>query len=295
MSQVEGAESPPWGSLPVERYLVSKWDPSSTLTIEQQREELVKSFLQEDDISPFASSTDDTPSTEFIQTVLAPWRPEKLRKIAQKYDPRNPLFEKIIVLRTYYSGDSDDEFNRWMKDATDAFEEMDPFGGLFGEPEDRWWRILDDPSLFNTSSESWQSVFKVFPELAAPELGRDFNESDIGYVKDLISVMGESRDLVEDDFEDVICDVAKIRFWLVVVDEEAFKDGELLLVFMDKKGNVVRQSGIFHEDLPHLPHYNLGGSITESGFWRDGEVGKKYKTRGKIMRTLLPLVMAKDE
>ncbi|KAI1050801.1 hypothetical protein LB507_009312 [Fusarium sp. FIESC RH6] len=295
MSQVEGAESSSWGSLPVERYLVSKWDPSSSLTIEQQREELVKAFLQEDDISPFASSADDLPSIEFIQTVLAPWRPDKLRKIAQKYYPGNPLLETIIVLRTYYGGDSDNEFNRWMKDATDTFEEMDPLGGLFGEPEDRWWRILDDPSLFNTGSESWQDVFRVFPELAVPDLRRDFDESDIGYVKNLVSEMCVSRDPEEDDFEDVICEVAKIRYWLVIVDEEAFKDGELLLVFMDKKGNVVRQSGIFPEDLPHLPHYNLGGSITESGLWRDGEVGKKYKTRGKIMRKVLPLAMAKDE
>jgi hypothetical protein len=182
-----------------------------------------------------------------------------------------------------------------MEDAIETFEEMDPYGDLFGEPEDRWWRILDDPSLFDTGSENWQSAYKVFPELAAPELRRDFNQSDIEEVKELISAMCESRDPEEDDYEDTICAIAKVGFWLIVVDEEAFENDELLLVFMDKKGNVVRQTGIKPEALPDLPHYNLRGSITESGLWRDAEVGKKYKTKGEIMRAVLPIVMAKDE
>jgi len=255
----------------------------------------VKAFLQEDDISPFASLTDGPTSTEFIQTVLAPWRPEKLGQIATKYDPRNPLFGMIVVLRTYYGDDSDERFSRWMKDTIEAFEEMDPYGNLLGEPEDMWWRILDDASLFDMGSENWQSVYKVFPELATPELRRDFNEHDIGEVKALVSAICESQNPEEDDYEDAICAIAKIGFWLIVVDEEAFKHEELLLVFMDKKGNVVRQAIITLEGLPDLPHYNMRGSITESGFWRDAEVGKKYKTKGEIMRAVLPIIMATDE
>ena len=255
----------------------------------------MKAFLQEDDISPFASSIDDAPSTEFIQTVLVPWRPEKLRQIATKYDPRHPLFETIVVLRTYYGDGSDEKFGRWIKDATEAFEEIDPYGDLFGEPEDRWWRILDDASLFNMGSESWQSVYNVLPELAALELRRDFSQSDIREVKDLVSILCESREPEEDDYEDAICAIAKAGFWLIVADEEAFRDGDLLLVFIDKKGNVVRQTGIEPEVLPDLPHYILRGSVTESGFWTDAEVGKKYQTRGDIMRVVLPRAMAEDE
>ncbi|CAG7554311.1 unnamed protein product [Fusarium equiseti] len=295
MSQVDDVESPTWGLLPVERYLIRKWDSYSTLTTEQQRDELVKAFLQEDDISSFASSTADAPSTELVQTVLASWRPEKLRQIAIKYDPPNPLFGTIVVLRTYYGDDSDEKFRRWMEDAIAAFEEMDPYGDLFGEPEDRWWRILDNTSLFDMGPEDWQSVYRVFPELATPELRRNFNESDTEEVKDLVSATCESRVPEVDDYEDAICAIAKTGFWLIVADEEAFKDEELLLVFIDKKGNVVRQTGIEPETLPYLPHYNLRGSITESGIWTDAEVGNKYKTRGEIMRTVLPLVMAEDQ
>ncbi|RGP80293.1 hypothetical protein FLONG3_1594 [Fusarium longipes] len=298
MSQTEDIASPPWGSLPVEQYLLRKWDHSSHLSVEEQREALVNAFVQEDDISAFASPVNESPSIEMqalTQNVLMPWRPQKLRQIAEKYSPRDPLFGKIIVLRTYYGGDSDQKFTRWIQDATEAFEEMDPDGNLFGQPEERFWCVLDDPSIFDRGSEKWQSVYSILPELATPALKRGFNDRDVREVQDLISSVRDSREPEEDDYEDAVCVIAMVRFWLIVFDEEAFKDDELLLVFMDKKGNVVRQAGIDPADLPNLPHYNLRGSITESGFWCNAEVGKKYKTRGQIMRAVLPLVMDESE
>ncbi|KAI1047945.1 hypothetical protein LB505_013234 [Fusarium chuoi] len=60
----------------------------------------------------------------------------------------------------------------------------------------------------------------------------------------------------------------------------------------DKRGNVVRQSSVKPEDLEHIPHYIMRGSIAESGFWLDAEVGEKYKSKRKIMREILPRVMA---
>jgi hypothetical protein len=270
----------------------------SCLSVQEQREALVKAFIQEDDISAFTSVADESLSTEMqelIKTVLIPWRPQKLRQIAEKHDPRNPLFDKLVILRTYYGGDSDVKFSRWMEDATEAFEEMDPSGDLFGQADERWWHILDDPSLFNMGSQKWQSVYSILPELATPALQRGFNDQDVQEVKELVSSLCDSREPEEDDCEDAICVIAKTGFWLIVLDEEALEDEELLLVFMDKKGNVVRQATIYPEDIPNLPHYNLRGSITESGFWRDGEVGKKYKTRGQIMRAVLPLVMNESE
>ncbi|QPC73341.1 hypothetical protein HYE68_004093 [Fusarium pseudograminearum] len=298
MSQIEETISPPWGSLPVERYLLSKWHPSSDLSVNKQRGELVKAFLQENDISAFASISAEAITTdgqELIQTVLVPWRSQKLRRIAEEYDPRNPLFDTLVVLRTHYGGDSDERFIRWIGDACDAFDDMDPDGDLFGPPHERWWRVLDDASLFDMASHEWQNVYTILPELATSALRRDFNDQDVQEAKELVSYIRDSRAPEEDDYEDAICEIAKVGFWLIVVDKEAFEDEELLLVFMDKKGNVVRQTAIAPEDLPHLPHYILRGSITESGFWRDAEVGKKYKTRGQIMRAVLPLVMAESE
>ncbi|KAF0636538.1 hypothetical protein FPSE5266_08052 [Fusarium pseudograminearum] len=297
MSQIHETISPSWGSLPIERYLLSKWHPSLDLSVDEQRLELVKAFLKENDISAFASISAEAITTdkqELIQTVLVPWRSQKLRRIAEKYDPRNPLFDTLVVLRTHYGGDSDEKFSRWIGDACDAFDDMDPDGDLFGPSDERWWRVLDDASLFDMAPHEWQNVYTILPELAASALRRDFNDNDVEEAKELVSSICDSRE-PEDDYEDAICAIAKVGFWLVVVDKDAFEDEELLLVFIDKKGNVVRQTAIAPVDLPHLPHYILRGSITESGFWRDAEVGKKYKTRGEIMCAALPLVMAESE
>ncbi|CAF3529190.1 unnamed protein product [Fusarium graminearum] len=298
MSRTEETVSPPWGSLPVERYLLSKWDSSSDLSVDEQRGELVKAFVQENDISAFALISAEaiiTDRQELIQTVLVPWRSQKLRRIAKKYDPHNTLFDTLTVLRTHYGGDSDEKFTRWIGGACDAFDDMDPDGDLFGPSDERWWRVLDDASVFDMASREWQNVYTILPELAASALRRDFNDNDVQEAKELVSSICDSRAPEEDDYEDAICEIAKVGFWLIVADKEAFGDEELLLVFMDKMGNVVRQSAISPEDLPHLPHYILRGSITESGFWRDAEVGKKYKSRGQIMRAVLPLVMAESE
>ncbi|KAF4344533.1 hypothetical protein FBEOM_1501 [Fusarium beomiforme] len=304
VNNTEDSVSPQWGSLPIEKYMLlhheqSKWDPTSTLPINQQRDQLVQAFLQEDDISPFASSALGITSQdmqELIQTVLVPWRPQKLRRIAEKHLPGTGSYGNIVVLRTYYGGINDDQkFRCWIYEAAATFEEDNPMGDLFGESDDHWWRILDDASLFDMGTQDWQSIYNILPELASSDLLRTFGDKDIAGAREEVSAVVVSREPEEDDFEDAIAHVAVSGCWLLVLDKEAFEDEEILLVFRDKKGNVVRQSSIALEDLEHIPHYIMRGSITESGFWRDAEVGKMYKTRGRIMRDILPRVMADSE
>ncbi|KAI7762843.1 hypothetical protein LZL87_008284 [Fusarium oxysporum] len=251
MSQSEDNITPPWGSLPIEQYLL---------------------------------------------TVIVPWRSQKLRRIAEKYLPDNDLYGKLVVLRTHYGGVSDDvKFRRWIYDAAAAFEQDNPLGDLFGDADDHWWRILDDASLFDTGDQDWESIYNKFPELASPEVCRTFSDGDVAEVKEEASAVVTSREPEADDYEDAIAHVAVSGCWLLVLDRESFEDEETLLVFRDNKGNVVRQSSIKPEELEHIPHYIMRGSITESGFWRDAEIGKKYKGKGKIMREILPRVMAEAE
>jgi hypothetical protein len=127
----------------------------------------VQEFLKEDDISPFTSTFSDaslsTDMQNLIDTVLVPWRPQKLRRIADRY-ARDLAFDSIVVLRTYYGGvGDDDKMNRWVYDAAESFEESNPGQGLFGEPEDRCWQVLDDALLFDTGSDKWESVYSVLP------------------------------------------------------------------------------------------------------------------------------------
>ncbi|KAF5554090.1 hypothetical protein FPHYL_8520 [Fusarium phyllophilum] len=266
MSQCKGNIGPTFETLPIEQFLL--------------RHQLIQAFLSKDDISALVSSTLDLISNdmrELISTVIFPWRLQKLRAIAKKHLPGNDLYGKLIVLRTYYGEASDERFRRWVYDAAAAFAEDNPLGDLFGDVDDHWWRILDDASLFAT------------------ELCRTFNDGDVAEVKEEVTAVVTSREAEEDDYEDAIAHVAISGCWLLVFDRESFEDEEVLLVFRDKRGNVVRQSSVKPEDLEYIPHYIMRGSITESGLWRDAEVGEKYKTKRKIMREILPRVMAEAE
>lgn len=256
----------------------------------------MQAFLKEDDVSLFTSTLSgaslSTDMQNLINTVLVQWRPQKLRRTAEKY-ACDMVFDSIVVLRTYYGGISDDaKLSRWVYDAAESFEDSNPGQDLFGGLEDRWWHVLDDASLFDTGSEKWQSVYNVLPELATSALQRNFNQYVVDSVKEEISEILETREPDEDDYEDTVAAAAIQGCWLLILDEEAFKDEEMLLVFRDMKGDVVRQITIKTDEVENLPHYRLRGSIRESGYWTDAVVGKKYKSRGEVMRAVLPLIKA---
>jgi hypothetical protein len=259
----------------------------------------VQAFLKEDDVSAFTSTSSDaslsTDMQNLIDTVLVSWRPQKLRHIAEKY-ACDMAFDSIVVLRTYYGGvGDDDKMNRWVYGAAESFEESNPGQDLFGDLEDRWWHVLDDASLFDTGSQKWQSVYSVLPELATPALQRNFSQHVVDSVREEISIILETREPEEEDYEDAVAASAVQGCWLLVLDEEAFRDEEMLLVFRDMKGDVVRQIAIKPDEVENLPHYRLRGSIRESGYWTEAVVGKKYKSRGEVMRAVLPLIKAELE
>lgn len=220
---------------------------------------------------------------------------QKLRQIAEKH-ACNMAFDSIVVLRTYYGGvDDDNRMSRWVYDAAESFEDYNPGQDLFGDLEDHWWHILDDASLFKTGSENWQSVYNALPELAMPVLHRNFNKHVVDSVKEEISTILETQEPEEEDYEDAVSVAAIQGCWLLILDEGAFRDKEMLLVFRDIKGDVVRQIAIKPEEVENLPHYRLCGSIRELGYWIDAVVGKKYKSRGEVMRVVLPLIKAELE
>ncbi|SPJ78600.1 uncharacterized protein FTOL_06989 [Fusarium torulosum] len=202
-----------------------------------------------------------------IVTVLVPWRPQRLRRIAERY-ARDLALDEIVVLRTYYGGVGDDnKMSRWVYDAAESFEVSNPGQDLFGDFEDRWWHVLDDASLFDTGSEKWQSVYGVLPELATPALQRNFfSQLGLGFAKEEILRVSETRELEEEDYEDTVAAAAVKGCWLLILDEAAFRDEEMLLVFRDMKGDVVRQIAIKPDEAKNLPHYRLRGSIRESGY-----------------------------
>ena len=78
--------------------------------------------------------------------------------------------------------------------------------------------------------------------------------------------------------------------WLLVLDKEAFETEELGLILRDKKGNPVKETELAPEEMFTFRGAWERGMLPGSGYWEYGRVGPKYRTRGKIMRQLLPLV-----
>jgi hypothetical protein len=253
---------------------------------------LVQAFIQEDEV-PLVSTTDEASAAErapeIICSVLAPWRGQQLRRIADKFVAQyDRLFGELVVLRTYYGGGTadDEKFRGWL-------EQADPFNEAFGGPDDRWWRVLDDAALFDLDSEEWQRVYDVLPELASPCPRRVFDDQDIANAKELVLAPGDEREPEEDDYEDaVMVTAASGQAFLLIADRQAFEENQFGLVFRDKKGNTVREGMITPKEVQYMLQYDFRGALHNSEYWLDAVVGSKYKTRGKIMRAVLPTVMA---
>lgn len=242
----------------------------------EQRDQLIREFIQEDSISPELSRS---PSAEEVSSILQPWRAQELRAIAQQHNERDP-YECYFVLRTYYGGGEADDVNlqEWLdQDPSQGFEISEP---------DRSWQVLDDAALFDLGGDGhdWQRVYCVLPELAVPSQERR-PPSDFEYVREMATM---HKDGPEDgDFEFWILTMAFTGKWLLVADRHAFENDRLCLVFRDCKGNAVKESRIRPDQLGELSLCQLQGSLHKSGHWLDGEVGEDYQTGGQIMRELL--------
>lgn len=244
----------------------------------EQREQLIRAFVQEDTISPELGRS---PSEGEVSGILQPWRAQELRKIAQQHSERDP-YGLYFVLRTYYGGGEADDakLQEWL--------DQDPSQGFEIAEHDRSWQVLDDAALFDLSGgddcDDWQRVYHVLPELAVP--GRERRPpGDFDYVREMVTM--HNNDPEDEDFEFWILTMAITGNWLLIADRYAFENDELRLVFRDNKGNVVKEARIRPDDLGELSLSQLQGSVHESEHWIDGEVGEAYRTGGKIMRELL--------
>jgi hypothetical protein len=298
------AVAPAWGALPVEQYLIvspffrititqrvltvaqRNWDPSSELSTEDQRAALVAAYIDEDvlDAELLASPPSRVPTAAEIANILEPWRPQKLRRIAAAHIKGTP--HEFYFLRTHYAGGAADDakLRGWL----DQDEGVGP--GI--EPEDEWFSVLDDPELFDFGDD-WLDVYEVLPELAAPRPDRRFTDEDVSEARDWARD-SQGGEPVDEDYEDAIMQIATIGPTLIVLDEEAFRAGELGMIFRDKKGNPVKDSWIFPDELGAWIMKVFRGAMYE-GYWEHAVVAQKYRTRGRIMRKLLPLVKAQGE
>lgn len=211
-----------------------------------------------------------------------------MRQIAEKYDAnRDRLGSEFVVLRTYYGGGKahDDKIGGWVEECKELDED------LFGGSEEAWWRILDNKTMFDMGEGSWDKIYEVLPELVLAHEGPLLGPTEVSDVAETIAAYGEEFDPIEDDYEEAIMGtVAAGAMFLLVVDEEAFEEEELLLVWRDKKGNVVKQRTLEAHEVANIQYDASRGALFQSGYWEGAETGAKYRTRGELMRVMLPVV-----
>ena len=270
------------------------WDATSPFPIPTQRQRLVRAFIQADSVA-VADAERITPSAEQIRTILGPWRPQKLRRLAQKHLAHGGQGPEggFYFLRTHYTGGAEDDakLRAWLDLDEEEFIEL--------PREDEWWIVLDDAELFDLGDKDgdWQQAYDVFPELAAPRLERSIAEvsSDFWYyVRQRVKWLMPEGEPRKEDWAEAVRQCVQI--WgqrLLVVDRTAFETDELGLVFRDVKGNVVREGRVRADELNELNIcQHVRGSLPEQHFWLDSEVGEKYRVGGEVVRELVPLAKA---
>lgn len=241
-------------------------------------------YIEEDVLDPelLSSPTTRVPTDAEIADILEPWRPQKLRRIAAAHLAGSP--DHYCFLRTHYPGGAADDakLRTWL--------DLGLFEGANIESGNEWFSVLDDAELF-AFGDDWQQVYTVLPELAAPEPDRRFTDKDAEYARDMARDLAQPEEPDDELYQDEIMLHASIgTLWLLVLEEEAFETEELWLIVRDKKGNPVKETTIRPNELGAFYISNQRGAMSESGYWQEGAVGKKYRLRGKIMRKLLPMV-----
>ncbi|KAK3900483.1 hypothetical protein C8A05DRAFT_45688 [Staphylotrichum tortipilum] len=274
-------KAPAWGALPVEQYLIRNWNSSAELSADEQRTELVSSFIHEDVLDPelFRSPPSRIPTAAEVADILEPWRPERLRRIAAAFLEHRHKHD-YYILRTYCGGGAADDakLRGWLDT---LFEERDDVGIW---PENEWLYVLDDPTLFDFADD-YTGVYSILPELAGNEMDRRFMDEDVEKARKAgrVQIRDEPHIPEEEHWEDAITWVAAVRM--------PFEEQELGLSLRDTKGVPVKECTIYLdvESLEGLKIDCARGKLWETG-WYEIPAAGEYKTRGKIIRRLMARV-----
>ncbi|GAP93033.2 hypothetical protein SAMD00023353_10200170 [Rosellinia necatrix] len=308
--------TPPWGAFPAEQYLIRHWDVSSALSATEQRRSLIRAFLDLDAIprdwdatgrirtATTAAAIARVPTRREVADILAPWRPLRWREAALRlWRDRD---DEEVWLRTHYGGGSDDSFAGFRE----VDEDSDP---AFAE-DCRAWTVLDDRALFDGD---WSAALDVLPELVGPTSGYEaHSQRHTGDPERLEALRGGLRESVASalrlegqgnsagqlEIDAVEASPAGLRLqasvvasFLFVADAEAFETAKLRLLFLDARGNIVRQSRVPSTDTWEMRDGWNARKFQDGNFWMDRDrsewhvandpgsvLGERYRLSGDI-------------
>jgi hypothetical protein len=249
------------------------------------------------------------PSAAQVRDILAPWRPLRWRSAAweiwnQMRGPDWHAYGFNIWLRTHYAAGEEEKAQDGAK-LVGWFEESVDDNPNGEDPDEIIaWSILDDESVFNFGDD-WERVFEVIPELAGPRAGfsrrfviEEYNERIIKRSGETLREQVASLPSLQDriaavESSDNYAQVHSVDSYIFVADERTFTADELLILFLDKMGNHIRQSRI---PLPCHELSYFGGALDRIRLdtaihWTEdyppgSTLSTKYRAFGEIGREL---------
>ncbi|KAJ5472248.1 hypothetical protein N7530_006249 [Penicillium desertorum] len=273
---VDTPDSPPWGSLPLDVYLLSEWetphpDPThSSETPSERRSRLIRQFIQlgTPGREPYNCRSPPQPTDAEIAEILRPARPEALRPYAEF----SGSLEEGLWLRLSYDEKKKEQHRAvWAENIDSDFVGPD---GI----------VLDDKEIF--AGADLARALEIFPERVTNEDSDIYLERRDTALRELRELLADSDVEDEGDWERDVGLYGVYHSYCVVThlfieDEQALDGGGLLHVFLDDCGNMVRQ----------WRTENDGGDDNYDGAWKSGilkeafsygrgEVGAAYRPGG---------------
>jgi len=156
--------------------------------------------------------------------------------------------------------------------------------------------LLNDADLYDFGNE-WQKVFSVLPELLDPtesvldtdsvnQMKEDaMNEKFPPHIEQFIANI--RRNLPQERAEEEIFDIvhspvqkAYVANYLVIEDKQALESGEVLVVYVDDVGQVVRKNRVDVREVESLGGMWMQWAYDDVEIWMEGEVGVDYVVGG---------------
>ncbi|KAM0717801.1 hypothetical protein Q7P37_006133 [Cladosporium fusiforme] len=277
------SEQMPWGSLPLEHYVLAQWASLASHDLDKRRRQLAQQFTAIGYSGRFlhatlsASQSDsELPPRSDWEGILAPLRTDFQRQLASPYSFQtmgNHCWG-VIWLRTCYDEGTDEAHQNLLNELNQELAlEVDE-------------NILDDAALYNYGDD-WRRIFEVIPERLFEETLDDANAMPTPEEHEA-RIREARRNLDIDEVADI--DAFKqatarlhseaVCKYLFVSDKVALDTGKVLIVFYDDCGRTVRQSRVQPEDCEQIAGAWFDISIDEMDEFVEGDIGPEYLPRG---------------
>nr|POE90692.1 lysm domain-containing protein [Quercus suber] len=286
----------PYGQLPSEVYLMRHWDSTSDLSPTDQRQALVRKFLElgvqgrkayDGEYFDDPSWQNPSPPTqEQISTILAPWRPARLRAVASNLDVG-------IWLRLDWSDDAAS-----ARVQTEGLEQAREF-----QSESF---IIDENELCPYTTDECTRILDILPELVTAH-DNTCNDELLEQEKQEWQ-HADDRDKEGQEFhvqnESVVCTLVvedKLTYeeperGQVASGEEQEDDddgddddrGRVLQLLLDQRGYVVRSMRVDRDAAMMIWSDWSVSTRSVFGVMTDGNIGKEYRAGGLTIRDFQP-------